>query len=62
LAIVLDDIDWRPKMLWETSVAHGASKCLWARPFRTEVVSFMVIMSSVAWVLHTSLVLHIVIP
>jgi hypothetical protein len=41
-AIVLDDVVWRLKTFWETSIAHGASKFLWARPFRTEAVSFTI--------------------
>jgi hypothetical protein len=41
--MVLDDVAWRSKMLWETSVVHGVSKCLWARPFRTEATSVAVI-------------------
>jgi hypothetical protein len=44
------------------SVVHGASKCLWARPFRTEVVSFMIVMTLAAWVSCTSLGLHVVVP
>jgi hypothetical protein len=38
-AVVLDDIAWLSKTHWETSVGHDASKCLRAKPFRTELCS-----------------------
>jgi hypothetical protein len=47
-AIVLDDVAWHSKKLWEASIAHDTSKCLWARPFRAEAASFMVIKAPVA--------------
>jgi hypothetical protein len=43
LVIVLDDIGWHSKMLLEMSVVHGAFEHLWARPFRTEATSFLII-------------------
>jgi hypothetical protein len=35
--IVLDDITWRSKVLWEASVAHGAFERFWPRLFRAKV-------------------------
>jgi hypothetical protein len=48
-------------MPWETSIAHNASKCLRDGPFRTEVVSFVVIAAPVVWVLHALLGLCVII-
>jgi hypothetical protein len=45
-AIVLDDVAWCSKMLWEMSIAHDASERLWAKPFRTEAASFMIVVGS----------------
>jgi hypothetical protein len=61
-SVVLDDVAWRSKMLWEMSIAHGASECLWARPFRTEATSFAIVVAFVAWVSHASLGLHVIVP
>jgi hypothetical protein len=55
-AVVLDDIASRSKTHWETNVGHDTSKCLRAKPFRTEVALFMIIVSC------ASLGLCIVIP
>jgi hypothetical protein len=59
--VVLDDVAWRSKMARETSVTHDTSKRLWARPFRTEVASFVIIMVPMAWVSHALLGLCIVV-
>jgi hypothetical protein len=50
IAVVLDNVAWCLKTLWEMSVTHGASKHLWARPFMTEDASFTVITVPTAWV------------
>jgi hypothetical protein len=41
---------------------HGISEHLWARPFRTEVASFAIIVASVARVSHALLGLRVIIP
>jgi hypothetical protein len=61
-SVVLDDIAQCSKMLWETSVAYDAFKCLWARLFRTEDVSFVIVAASMAWVSHASLGLCVIVP
>jgi hypothetical protein len=53
--VILDNVAWRSKMLWETSITHGTSERLWDRPFETEAASFAIVVASVAWVLHASL-------
>jgi hypothetical protein len=60
--VVLDDVAWCLKMLWEMSVTYDASERLCVMPFRTEVVSFMIIMSYTACVLCVSLGLRIIVP
>jgi hypothetical protein len=49
------------EMLWEASIAHGASECFWPRLFRAEVVPFAIVTASAAWVSHTVLGLYIVV-
>jgi hypothetical protein len=61
-AIVLDDIVWCSKMLWEMSIMYGASVRIWARPFRNEVASFAIVVASMEWVPCASLGLRIPIP
>jgi hypothetical protein len=41
---------------------HIASKCLWPRSLKTEVVSHPIIASTLAWVPHEVLGLHVLIP
>jgi hypothetical protein len=61
-AIILDDVAWRSKMLWAMSVTHGASKRLWTRPFKTEIVSITIIIAIAARVSRMSLGLRVIIP
>jgi bisphosphoglycerate-independent phosphoglycerate mutase (AlkP superfamily) len=51
-AVVLNDVAWCSKMLWETSIAHDTSERLWAKPFRTEAASFMIVVGSMVWAPH----------
>jgi hypothetical protein len=61
-AIVLDGIAQCLKMLWEMSITYDASEHLWARLFRTEVASFVIVAASTPWVSCVMLGLHIIIP
>jgi hypothetical protein len=44
-AVVFGDVAQHSKASWEMSVAHGASKHLWSRPFMTEATSFTIIVA-----------------
>jgi hypothetical protein len=61
-AVVLDDIARRSKMLWETSIPHGAFESFWPKLLKAEVVSFTIIMASEEWVPRAALGLHVVVP
>jgi hypothetical protein len=61
-AIMLVDIAWYSEMPWEMSVVHGTSKCLWARPFRTEATPLTIITAPTAWVSCALLGLRIIAP
>jgi hypothetical protein len=60
--MVLGDVTRGAKVPWEMSGAYGASKCLWTRPFKTEVVSFVIITAPMRWVPHALLGLLAVVP
>jgi hypothetical protein len=49
-------------MPWQMSIVNGASKCLQARPFRTEALSFMIIMVPMVWFSHALLLLCVIVP
>jgi hypothetical protein len=49
LGIILDDVARRSETPREAGVTHGASKRLRAKPFRTEVASFTIVVASTAW-------------
>jgi hypothetical protein len=59
--IVLYDIARCSEALWEVSIMHSDFKCFWPWLFKAEVVSFVIITASVAWVLHAVLGLCIVV-
>jgi hypothetical protein len=61
-AIVHDDVSYRLIMPWETSISHGASKRLWARPFGTDVASMAIITAPMVQVSCALLGLCIIIP
>jgi hypothetical protein len=60
--MVLDDVTQGAKVPWEMSGAYGTSKCLWTRPFKTEVVSFVIITAPMARVSHALLGLCVIVP
>jgi hypothetical protein len=47
-AVILDDVAWRMKTLWQTSIAYGTSKRLRAWLFKTESKLFAVVMAPTA--------------
>jgi hypothetical protein len=52
LAVLLDDVTWCLKTLWEMCVMHVAAKHLEPRSLRTEAVPLSVITSTLARVMH----------
>jgi hypothetical protein len=58
---VLDDVARRSEMLWEASVAHGASERFWPRLFRVEVVSLVIVMAFAVRVPHAALGCRVVV-
>jgi hypothetical protein len=52
LAVVLDYVTRCTEMFWESGTMHIAFDWLWAQSLRTEVASFLVIVSAPAWFPH----------
>jgi hypothetical protein len=61
-AVILDDVARRSETPREMGIMHGSSERLWARPFRTEVVSLTIIVAPMMWVSCALLGLRIVVP
>jgi hypothetical protein len=62
LTIILDDVAWHSKMLWEARVTHGAFERFRPRSFGAKAASLVIVTASTMWVPRVVLGLCIFIP